>query len=42
MYTLVPDHVFPFPRALDTGGSSYSAHMQNTRFTIPTPALARP
>jgi type I restriction enzyme M protein len=39
MYALVADHVFPFLRTLGADGSSYSAHMQNARFTIPTPAL---
>jgi type I restriction enzyme M protein len=39
MYAVVSDHVFPFLRALGTDGSSYTAHMQNARFTIPTPAL---
>ena len=39
MYAVVSDHVFPFLRELGTTGSSYSAHMQNARFTIPTPAL---
>ena len=39
MYAVVSDHVFPFLRELGTDGSSYSAHMQNARFTIPTPAL---
>jgi type I restriction enzyme M protein len=42
MYAVVADHVFPFLRALGgdaSDGSSYSAHMANARFTIPTPAL---
>ena len=39
MYAVVSDHVFPFLRALGADGSSYTAHMQNARFTIPTPAL---
>ena len=39
MFDLVSDHVFPFMRAMGADGSSYSAHMANARFTIPTPAL---
>jgi len=39
MFTVVADHVFPFLRTLGSEGSSFSAHMQNARFTIPTPAL---
>jgi type I restriction enzyme M protein len=39
MYAVVSDRVFPFLRTLGLDGSSYSAHMQNARFTIPTPAL---
>ena len=39
MYGVVADHVFPFLRTLGEDGISYSAHMQNARFTIPTPAL---
>ena len=39
MFDLVSDHVFPFMRTMGADGSSYSAHMANARFTIPTPAL---
>ena len=42
MFDVVSDHAFPFMRALGgegANGSSYSAHMANARFTIPTPAL---
>ncbi|HEY4958314.1 MAG TPA: class I SAM-dependent DNA methyltransferase, partial [Caldimonas sp.] len=39
MFNVVADHVFPFLRAMGSEGSSFSAHMQNARFTIPTPAL---
>ena len=39
MFSVVADHVFPFLRAMGSEGSSFSAHMQNARFTIPTPAL---
>ena len=40
MYEIVADEVFPFIKSL--GGdadSTYSAHMNDARFTIPTPAL---
>jgi type I restriction enzyme M protein len=39
MYRVVADHVFPFLRALGGNGSTYSHHMADARFTIPTPAL---
>ena len=39
MYERVADHVFPFLRTLGTDGSSYTQHMKDARFTIPTPAL---
>ena len=43
MYTTVAEGVFPFLRGLGTriggGGSTYSEHMRDARFTIPTPAL---
>ena len=39
MYTVVGEHVFPFLRTLGGDDSTYSAHMKDARFTIPTPAL---
>ena len=39
MYDVVGEHVFPFLRTLGGDGSTYSAHMKDARFTIPTPAL---
>ncbi len=41
MYTVVAEKVFPFIRNLqaDTQNSTYSHHMQDARFTIPTPNL---
>lgn len=43
MHQTIADEVFPFLRELGTqiGGddSTYSAHMKDARFTIPTPAL---
>ena len=39
MYSTVSEQVFPFLRSLGAEGSTYSTHMQGTRFTIPTPAL---
>ncbi|MDP3132360.1 MAG: class I SAM-dependent DNA methyltransferase, partial [Burkholderiaceae bacterium] len=43
MHTVVGEHVFPFLRTglLSGGGdgSTYSHHMKDARFTIPTPAL---
>jgi type I restriction enzyme M protein len=39
MYTVVAEHVFPFLRALGGDGSTYSHHMKDARFTIPTPNL---
>ncbi len=39
MYGLIADGVFPFLRALGGDGSTYSEHMRDARFTIPTPAL---
>lgn len=38
MHKTVADEVFPFLRALGDG-STYSEHMKDARFTIPTPAL---
>ena len=39
MYEIVGEHVFPFLRTLGGDGSTYSQHMKDARFTIPTPAL---
>jgi type I restriction enzyme M protein len=39
MYRVVADGVFPFLRGLGSDGSTYSAHMQDAQFTIPTPSL---
>jgi type I restriction enzyme M protein len=39
MFIIVGDHVFPFLRTLGGDGSTYSQHMKDARFTIPTPAL---
>ncbi|KAA1430369.1 type I restriction-modification system subunit M N-terminal domain-containing protein, partial [Mycolicibacter arupensis] len=39
MHQTVSDEVFPFLRTLGGDGSTYSAHMRDARFTIPTPAL---
>lgn len=39
MFTTVSDKVFPFLRQLGGDGSTYSQHMKDARFTIPTPAL---
>lgn len=39
MFAVVGEHVFPFLRALGGDGSTYSHHMRDARFTIPTPAL---
>ncbi len=39
MYELVGEGVFPFLRRLGGDGSTYSQHMKDARFTIPTPAL---
>ena len=39
MYEVVDQHVFPFLRTLGGDGSTYSQHMRDARFTIPTPAL---
>ena len=39
MYQVVSEEVFPFLRALGSDGSTYSVHMQDARFTIPTPSL---
>jgi type I restriction enzyme M protein len=39
MHRLVADEVFPFLRGLGGDGSTYSQHMRDARFTIPTPQL---
>ncbi|MCT9932026.1 type I restriction-modification system subunit M [Planotetraspora sp. A-T 1434] len=39
MYTIVSEHVFPFLRTLGGDGTTYSHHMKDARFTIPTAAL---
>ncbi|MGH3438583.1 MAG: type I restriction-modification system subunit M [Sciscionella sp.] len=39
MYKTVADEVFSFLRALGGDGSTYSEHMKDARFTIPTPQL---
>src|SRR5437016_1066381 len=39
MFTVVNDHVFPFLRTIGGDDSTYSHHMKDARFTIPTPAL---
>jgi type I restriction enzyme M protein len=39
MFEVVGEHVFPFLRTLGGDGSNYAKHMQDARFTIPTPSL---
>jgi type I restriction enzyme M protein len=39
MYTVVNEHVFPWLRTMGADGSTYSHHMKDARFTIPTPVL---
>jgi len=39
MHRVVGEQVFPFLRILGGDGSTYSEHMRDARFTIPTPAL---
>ncbi len=39
MYEVLSERVFPFLRSLGGDGSTYSHHMRDARFTIPTPAL---
>lgn len=39
MFTVVSEHVFPFLRDLGGDDSTYSHHMKDARFTIPTPSL---
>lgn len=39
MFKVVGDEVFPFLRTLGGEGSTYSVHMKDARFTIPSPQL---
>ncbi len=39
LYAVVSEHAFPFLRTLGGDESTYSHHMKDARFTIPTPAL---
>jgi type I restriction enzyme M protein len=39
MYRVIADEAFPFLRDLGGDWSTYSGHMKDARFTIPTPAL---
>lgn len=39
MFRTVGEEVFPFLRGLGGDGTTYSQHMKDARFTIPTPAL---
>ncbi|MFT0847308.1 class I SAM-dependent DNA methyltransferase [Actinomycetaceae bacterium L2_0104] len=39
MYRTVSEEIFPYLRELGGDGSTYSEHMKDARFTIPTPAL---
>ena len=39
MFATVDQKVFPFLQNMGTDGSTYSEHMKDARFTIPTPAL---
>ncbi|MEU6557805.1 N-6 DNA methylase [Streptomyces sp. NPDC046915] len=39
MYGIVEQGVFPYLRAMGGGDSTYSHHMRDARFTIPTPNL---
>lgn len=39
MFSIVSNQVFPFLREIGGDGSTYSDHMKDARFTIPTPAL---
>ncbi|MFZ3000652.1 MAG: class I SAM-dependent DNA methyltransferase [Undibacterium umbellatum] len=39
MFAVVDEHVFPFLRSMGSDGSTYSHHMKDARFTIPTAAL---
>jgi type I restriction enzyme M protein len=37
MFDTVSEHVFPFIKNMGGDGSTYSQHMKDARFTIPTP-----
>lgn len=39
MFEVVSEHVFPFMKSMGNDGSTYSHHMKDARFTIPTSAL---
>jgi len=39
MFETISEHVFPWLRSLGGNGSTYSRHMKDARFTIPTPQL---
>lgn len=39
MFKVVGEQVFPFLRELGGDGSTYSEHMKDARFTVPTPQL---
>lgn len=39
MHIVVGDHVFPFLRGMGGDGSTYSQHMKDARYTIPTAGL---
>ena len=39
MFEVVGEHVFPFIRTKGGDGSTYSRHMKDARFTIPSPSL---
>lgn len=39
MFEVIADHVFPFLKTIGSDDSTYSHHMRDARFTIPTPGL---
>ncbi|MBB4842156.1 type I restriction enzyme M protein [Paucibacter oligotrophus] len=39
MHTVVGEHVFPFLRSMGGDGSTYSQHMKDARYTVPTAGL---
>ncbi len=39
MFEVLGEHVFPFLRNIGGDGSTYTHHMKDARFTIPTPSL---
>jgi type I restriction enzyme M protein len=39
MFVVIDDHVFPFLQSLGGADSTYTTHMEDARFTIPSPAL---